>query len=257
MNILFIGDLFGNDSVNYLEKNLERIKRENKINIVIANAENVTNGKGLALRHYKRLAKLGIACFTMGNHTFSNSEILDYIDSSNVIRPANLNISVGSGYKIINYNNKSICVINLLGRVYMNQSIDCPFRKLDYILDTVKADYYIVDMHAEATSEKVALGYDFDSRVSAIVGTHTHVQTADERVLPKGTLYITDIGMTGPLNGVIGSEIDPIIERFRTGMFTHASTATGDFQFNAVVLTIGEGNNNSIRRIHEITHDFN
>lgn len=250
MNILFIGDLFGNDSVTYLERNLERIKKEYKINLVLANAENVTNGKGLAFRHYKRLQKLGIACFTMGNHTFSNSEILDYIDDSNVIRPANLNISVGSGYRIINYNSKSICVINLMGRVFITQSLDCPFRTLDNILNTVNADYYIVDMHAEATSEKIALGLDFDGRVDAIVGTHTHVQTADERVLPNGTLYITDIGMTGPLNGVIGSEKEPIIERFRTGMFTRANVAEGTYQFNAVVLSIGT-NTNSIRRVHE------
>lgn len=250
MNILFIGDLFGVEAITFLENNLERIKKENKINLVIANAENVTNGKGLSLKHYKRLQKLGIACFTMGNHTFSNSEILSYIDSSNIVRPANLNINIGEGYKIINYNSKSICVINLLGRVYMTQSLDCPFRSLDKILKEVKADYYIVDMHAEATSEKIALGLDFDGKVDAIVGTHTHVQTADDRKLPKGTLYISDIGMTGPFDGVIGSDPAPIIERFRTGMFTKALPASGKTQFNAVVLTIGNNQSNSIRRLH-------
>ncbi len=250
MNILFIGDLFGVEAITFLENNLERIKKENKINLVIANAENVTNGKGLSLKHYKRLQKLGIACFTMGNHTFSNSEILSYIDGSNIVRPANLNINIGEGYKIINYNSKSICVINLLGRVYMTQSLDCPFRSLDNILKEVKADYYIVDMHAEATSEKIALGLDFDGKVDAIVGTHTHVQTADDRKLPKGTLYISDIGMTGPLDGVIGSDPEPIIERFRTGMFTKALPASGKTQFNAVVLTIGNNQSNSIRRLH-------
>jgi metallophosphoesterase (TIGR00282 family) len=256
MNILFIGDLFGNDSVTYLEKNLQRIKQENKINIVIANAENVTNGKGLAERHYNRLKKLGISCFTMGNHTFSNNEIFSYIDNSLVIRPANINTNIGKGYYVINYNGKKICVINLMGRVFMNMSLDCPFRALDNILASVKADYYIVDMHAEASSEKIALGYDFDGKVSAVVGTHTHVQTADERVLPNGTLFITDIGMTGPLNGVIGSDAAAIIERFRTGVFNKAMVSTGDFQFNAVVLSIGDSKP-SIKRIHEVCKNFN
>ena len=256
MNILYIGDLFGSDSVTFLEQNLNRIKQEYKINIVCANAENVTQGKGLALRHYNRLKKLGISCFSMGNHTFSNSEIFDYIDNLNIIRPANIPGDIGKGYIIINYNGKKICVINLMGRVFVTQALDCPFKTLDNILKNVKADYYIVDMHAEATSEKIALGLDFDGKVSAVVGTHTHVQTADERVLPNNTLYITDIGMTGPLNGVIGNSKKDIIERFRTGIYSRAGVETGDFQFNAVVLSIGEGKP-QIKRIHEVVKNFN
>ena len=254
MNILFIGDLFGEESIDFLENNLERIKKENKINLCIANAENVTNGKGLSLRDYNRLKKLGFACFTMGNHTFSNKDIKDYIDDSIVIRPANLPCGYGDGYKIIKYNDKKICVINLMGRVFLTQSLDCPFFTLDNMLEDIDADYFIVDMHAEATSEKIALGLDFDGKVSAIVGTHTHVQTADARVLPHGTLYITDIGMTGPLNGVIGNTKDEIINRFRTGVYNRADVEKGDFQFNAVVLSLGE--KNEIKRLHEEVKDF-
>ena len=256
MNILFIGDLFGENSIKFLEENLNRIKQQYKINVCIANAENVTNGKGLSLKHYNRLKKLGFACFTMGNHTFSHKDIKEYINDSIVIRPANIPCEYGSGYKIIKYNDKKICVINLMGRVYIQQALDCPFRTLDNILDNVKSDYYIVDMHAEASSEKIALGLDFDGKVSAVVGTHTHVQTADERVLPNKTLYITDIGMTGPLNGVIGNTKSEIINRFRTGVYNKADVEKGAFQFNAVVLTIGDAKP-SIKRIHEEIPNFN
>ncbi len=255
MNILFIGDLFGEDSIKYLEKNLARIKKEYNINLCIANAENVTKGKGLSLKDYNRLSRLGFSCFTMGNHTFSNRELKDYIDDSIVIRPANWPCGIGSGYKLIKYNDKTICVINLMGRVFLNMSLDCPFYTLDCILEDVKADYYIVDMHGEATSEKIALGLDFDGRVSAVVGTHTHVQTSDSRMLPNGTLYITDVGMTGPLNGVIGNTKEEIVDRFRTGVYNRADVETGDFQFNAVVLNLGE--NASIKRIHEEIKNFN
>ncbi len=248
MNVLFIGDMFSEDSITFLENNLERIKRENKVNLVIVNAENVSKGKGLSKEDYQRLSKLNITCFTMGNHTFSNSDIKQFIDDSNIIRPLNWDCGIGKGYNLINYNGKTICVINLLGRVYMNQQLDCPFKALDELLENVKADYYIVDMHAEATSEKVALGLDFDGKVDAILGTHTHVQTADERVLPNGTLYITDVGMTGPLDGVIGFEKEKIILRFRKGLYEKAVPQKGRFQFNAVVLELGF--KKSIKRLH-------
>lgn len=248
MNILYIGDIFGEEGLSFLEDNLEKIKRDNKINLVFANGENTSFGRGLHYTHYRRLMKMGVTCLTMGNHTFSNSDIKNFINNANIVRPANLSTNLGVGYKIIRYNDKSICLINLLGRVYQNMSLDCPFKTLDNILSTTKADYYIVDMHADATSEKIALALDFDGRVTVVVGTHTHVQTADERILPKGTLYISDLGMTGPLNGVIGNDKDEIISRFRTGVYDKASTAKGKRQLNGCILEIGA--KNSIRRIH-------
>ena len=248
MNILFVGDVFGEEGIKYLESHLPKIKEQYKINLVIVNGENASYGRGMHFTHYKMFMKMGVNLVTMGNHTFSNVDIKNFIDKSNVIRPANIPTDMGVGYKTINYNNKTITVINLMGRTFQNMALDCPFRTLDNILDKVKSDYYIVDFHAEATSEKIALGLDFDGKVDAVLGTHTHVPTADETVLPKGTLYITDVGMTGPRFGVIGNEHEKIISRFRTGVYEHAGVETGKMQLNAVVLSIGE--KQGIKRIH-------
>ena len=252
MRILFIGDIVGEAGLRFLEENLAKIRQDNKINLVIANAENISNGRGLHKKDYDRLMKLGIFAITMGNHTFSQRDIKDYISSSKIIRPANFNSDLGNGYKTLNYNDKKITIVNLLGRVYMNNmSLDNPFTVMDKILEEVKGktDYIIVDMHAEATSEKIAFGLDFDGKVSAVVGTHTHVPTADNRILPKGTLYVSDIGMTGPYNGVLGDDAETIIERFRTGIYT-PSKVTEDkaVQFNAVILDIGSLKN-TIERV--------
>lgn len=238
MRILFIGDIVGEVGLQYLENNLERIKQENKINLCIANAENITNGRGLRKKDYQRLMKSGVSAITLGNHTFSQREIKEYIDDARIARPANFNTDIGHGYINIKYNDKTITIVNMLGRVYMNNmSLDSPFSVMDNILKEVKSDYILVDMHAEATSEKIAFAFDFDGRVSAVVGTHTHVPTADLRILPKGTLYVSDIGMTGPYNGVLGDDTDTIIERFRSGVYTPASVSNDPaFQFNAVIL---------------------
>lgn len=249
MRILFIGDIFGEIGLKYLENNLASIKKDYKINIVIANAENTTYGKGLSKDHYQRLMKCGVQAITMGNHTYSKSEIKDYIEDANIVRPANYHVAPGKPYMNIKYNDKVITLVNLLGRVFMgNTPLDCPFQTMDKILEEVKSDYIIVDFHAEATSEKIAFLQDFKGKLTAIVGTHTHVQTADERALDN-TLYISDCGMTGPLNGVIGDNADSIIQRFRTGVFEPTQVMTGPVQFNAVVLDINDSLN-KIERIH-------
>lgn len=251
MRILYIGDIFGEEAIAYLKRNLLQIKQDNRINIVFANGENVTNGRGISQNHYQELMRLGISCISMGNHTFSNRQIKDFIENSKIARPANYHSAIGKGYQLIKYNDKTIAVINLLGRVYMNNmSLDCPFQTLEKLLNEIIADYVIVDFHAEATSEKIALALAFDGRVSAVVGTHTHVPTADNRVLPNGTLFISDIGMTGPLNGVIGDNANTIIERFKTGVFEPSKVETGKQQFNAVILEINENNKNNITRIN-------
>ncbi len=237
MRILYIGDLVGENGLRYLEQNLSTIKKDNRINIVLCNAENTTYGRGLNKEHYSRLMKLGISALSMGNHTFSNKEIREFINDSNIVRPANLTTDLGKGYKVINYNGKKICLVNLLGRVYMNNmSLDCPFKTMDNILQEVSADYIIVDFHAEATSEKIAFSLDFDGKVSAVVGTHTHVSTSDYKTLPNNTLYVTDIGMTGTSNHVLGDDKDVIIKRFRSGVFEPAKTQKGPVMFNAVIL---------------------
>ena len=251
MKILFIGDVFGDVGRKILYDNIGRIKKEYGINLVIANGENAAHGRGITTKIYKEFMEAGINVITMGNHTWGNKDIFELLDNNaNIVIPANYPNNPKQGYQTINYNGKKITIINLLGRVYMNNiSLDCPFKMVDKILETVNSDYYIVDMHAEATSEKIALGLYLDGRVDAVLGTHTHVQTADERVLPKGTLYISDVGMTGPLNGVIGVDASIVINKFVKGVIEPNKTATGDAQFNAVVLDLN-GTKNTITRIH-------
>ncbi len=249
MKILFVGDIYGDSGREIFFENIQRLKKEHNINLVIVNGENIAHGRGITEKIYKELMASGVNVVTMGNHTWGNKEIYQLIeDGANIVIPANYPSNPKNGYQTINYNGKSVTVINLLGRVYMNNAVlDCPFKTVDKILENVKSDYYIVDIHAEATSEKVALGLYLDGRCTAVLGTHTHVQTADERVLPKGTLYISDVGMTGPLNGVIGVEPRIVLNKFLTGSYEPNKTATGPKQFNAVVLDTVK---NTIVRIH-------
>lgn len=248
MRILFIGDIFGEETVDLLERELINIKRQTNANIVIANAENACKGRGLSEKLYTKLMKSGVNMITLGNHAFSKSEIVDFMNDSNIVRPANLDTEYGYGYKILNYNGKTIAVVNMLGRIYNNQALDCPFKTMDKILATTKADYYFVDFHADATSEKLAFAHDFCQKVSAVVGTHTHVQTADERLI-SNMPYITDVGMSGPLNGIIGNTKDEIIKRFRTGVYHPAHVEQGAIQINAVVIDLNPIRN-KIERIH-------
>ena len=243
MRILYLGDIVGENTLDVLPYAIEDIKKEYKINMVLANAENVTQGKGLSLKHYKQLKNLGITAMSMGNHTFSKSEIKEYINDSSIVRPANINTNYGKGYMIINYNGKKIALINLMGRVFINQPLDCPFKTMDNLLNEVKADYIIVDFHGEATSEKKAFFYDFAGKVDAIVGTHTHVQTSDEEVY-KNTCYITDLGMCGVKESILGDDKDMIIDRFRSGVFDKLKVASGkEYIINGVILDFNDVNN--------------
>lgn len=248
MRVLFVGDVYGEDGVSFLAKNIDEIKKQYKINIVIVNGENASGGKGITKKIYKDFMKMGVSCITMGNHSFSNKEIDELLeDGSNICIPANYPANTKNGYITIKYNNETITVINLLGRVYMNIPLDCPFKKAKEIIDNVKSDYYIVDMHAEATSEKKALGYYLDGINGAVLGTHTHVPTCDEAILEKGTFYITDVGMTGPLDGVIGVEKEIIIQKFLDGRQVKNVCAKGRMQLNAVVIDF---DNKKISRIN-------
>ena len=248
MRILYLGDIVGEKTIDALKIALDDIKKEYKINMVLANAENVTQGKGLSLKHYKELKTIGITAMSMGNHTFSKSEIKDYINDASIVRPANLNTTYGKGYMIINYNDKKIALINLMGRVFINSPLDCPFKTMDNLLKEIKADHIIVDFHGEATSEKKAFFYDFSGKVDAVLGTHTHVQTADEQVY-NNTCYITDLGMCGPYESILGDDKDMVIERFRTGMFDRLKVSSdNEFQICGVVLDLGQ--TNKITRIN-------
>ena len=249
MRILYLGDIVGEKTIDALSEVLEDIKKENKINIVLVNAENVSSGKGLSFKHYKALKALGIQYMSMGNHTFSKSEIKEYINDASIVRPLNLPTTIGNGYAYFKYNDKTICLVNMMGRTFMNTSLDCPFKTMDNALKEIKADHIIVDFHGEATSEKEAFFYDFSGKVDAIVGTHTHVQTADEQVY-NNTCYITDLGMCGIKESILGDDKAGVIERFRTGVFDRLKVAEGNnYVFNGVILDLGSVN--KITRFHK------
>ena len=216
MRVLFIGDIVGKYGLNYLKAKLPYLRQEYKPNIIIVNAENTTNGKGLNLRDYKELMSLNISAITMGNHTYRNLEINDFIENSKIARPMNILNQKGLGYVDINYNGKVVTIINLLGTIHMDTSYELanPFVVVKEFLANHKSDYIIVDMHAEATSEKLAMAHFLDGRVAAVVGTHTHIQTNDAMVLPNKTLYVTDLGMTGTITGILGVKKEIIIDRF-------------------------------------------
>ncbi len=255
MRFLIIGDVVGNCGAEYLKNHLNSIKKLNKIDFVIANGENSTPvGKGINKAVAQTLYNCGVDVITMGNHTFNNYEILKLFEEDfPIIRPANLPPETeGEGYVITDFFGTKIAVINLLGRVYM-ECVDCPFRKADSIIEKIKddADIIIVDFHAEATSEKIAMGYYLNGRVSAVFGTHTHVQTADEKILENGTAYITDIGMTGCHHSVLGVKKEIIIKRFLTSLPQRHEIQDGIAAMEGVIIDVNEttGKAEKIKRI--------
>jgi len=235
MKILFIGDIYSKPGIDFLQLHLPELKEKYRPNLIIANAENATHGRGINQSTYKSLMVMGIHACTMGNWVWTQRDLQTFIDDANIARPCNYKDAPGKPYLILNYNSTKLLLINALGRTFMNPNLMCPFETIDTIIKENPADFIIVDFHAEATSEKVALGHYFDGRVSAVLGTHTHIQTNDARALPNGTLYITDVGMTGPKEGVIGVDKDHAIYRFIHG-FVMSSTeaAKGPRQINAV-----------------------
>lgn len=248
MRILFIGDIYGESGVSYLIENIDYLRRQHQPNLIIVNAENSANGRGITKDVYKRLMAAGVGLITMGNHTFKNDELKTFIKGSRIVRPINDPIQLGDGYQVINYNGKKLLVINALGKVFMLDQYESPFKMIMDIIEKVPHDYSLLDIHAEATSEKVALGHYLDGKIGAIVGTHTHIQTNDNRILPKGTLYISDVGMTGPLNGVIGVTKEIIVERFLNGLSRPNEVAPGLRQLNGVIITFEP--KKSIEKIH-------
>jgi metallophosphoesterase (TIGR00282 family) len=260
VRILFIGDIFGRPGRTLVREKLRDLVREHSIDLVLANAENAAAGFGITPALAEDLFELGIDVMTTGNHVWDKREIIDYFTAADgnphspsrrLLRPANYAPNLpGWGVYEGEKNGVLYAVINLQGRVFM-ASNDDPFRKADELLRQIKAKIVLVDVHAEATSEKIALGWYLDGRVTAVVGTHTHVPTADERVLPGGTAYITDVGMTGPYDGVIGVNKEQIITRFLNNMPARFEPATGDARLCAVVVDGDEvtGKARSIRRI--------
>ena len=251
MRILMIGDIIGRPGRQALKAILPGLRQELAIDFVIANGENTAGGFGITADTAYELLDNGVDLLTSGNHIWDQKEIIPYMDEGlPLIRPANYPNAPGRGYLIY----EGVMVLNLMGRVFM-PALDCPFRTADAILDEVAESenpkVIIVDFHAEATSEKQGLGWYLDGRVSAVLGTHTHVGTVDAKILPKGTAYLSDVGMTGPVNSVIGSNVGDVIERFLTGLPQRLNVATGPSVLNSVLMDIDPetGKATSIQRI--------
>jgi metallophosphoesterase (TIGR00282 family) len=245
INILFIGDIVGSPGREAVKALLAGLKKEFNLQFVIANAENAAGGSGITPKVAKELFDAGISVLTSGDHIWKRREIFEILNQEErILRPLNFPVGApGRGWAVFKTNgNVRVGVLNVQGRVFM-QALECPFRTTreaqeKLILDT---KIIIVDIHAEATSEKVALGWYLDGKVSAVLGTHTHIQTADERILPQGTAYITDVGMTGAADSVIGRKIEDVLERFISGVPCRFEVAKENVQLQGAVLEIDEG----------------
>ena len=254
MRVLFIGDIVGAPGRQIVQDRLADIVEQRQIDLVIANGENAASGFGITPRLADELLGMGIEVLTGGNHSWDRKEILEYLPHQpRLLRPANFPEGApGSGtYVGVAKNGVKFAVLNLQGRVFMTP-IDDPFRRADAELAKLPADvgFVLVDLHAETTSERVAMGWYLDGRITALVGTHTHVATADEQVLPQGTGYITDVGMTGPHGGVIGMDKEGIIKKFLDGLPARFEVASGEVQMNCVVIeTEDAGERNSAGRL--------
>lgn len=261
--VLFLGDIVGNPGRKCIEKELDNLVTEEKADVVIANGENAAGGIGITPEVSDTLLNLGIDVITSGNHIFKKKEIFDYLNKEpRLIKPANYPPDTpGNGCYIFSNkktNGREIAVFNLCGRVFID-NFDCPFRIADKVLSFVnkRTQIVILDFHAEVTSEKMAIGWYLDGRVSAVVGTHTHVQTADERILNKGTAYISDVGMCGPRNSVIGVRKEIIVDRFINMLPQRFSVADSDNWISGVIIDIDEttGKSRSIKRINRKIYD--
>ncbi len=255
MKILFIGDISGDDGIRAIKENVKEIVSKQKIDYVIANAENTTEGRGLNFDHYNLLKEYGVDFMTMGNHTWKQKDFKIVLNEKNIIRPANLSLDyenhdVGIGSSVVNVNNKKIRITNLIGKtVYLKDMQTNPFHELDKIIASDKSDIHIVDFHSETTSEKNAFFLNFKGKVSAILGTHTHVQTADNKI-KDNTAYITDVGMTGSESGIIGAKPETIIQVFKEEAERFRLLPNLDkYQFSAVILSFEQNNIKKIERV--------
>lgn len=244
MKILFIGDVVGSLGREMVKEYVPKLKEKYRPQVTIVNGENAAGGKGITEKIYRFFLESGVQAVTLGNHTWDNREIFDFIDDAKqMVRPANFpENNPGKGMIFLKANQVEVAVINLQGRTYL-PAIDCPFKKADALIEEARkrTPIIFVDFHGEATSEKQAIGWYLDGRVSAVVGTHTHVQTADDRILPKGTAYISDVGMTGPYDGILGVEKDLVIQRFLTNLPVRFEVSKkGRAQLSAVIIEIDD-----------------
>lgn len=243
MKVLCIGDVVGNIGCEFLRKTLPQFKKYKGVDFVICNGENSADGNGIVPASAEHLFKSGVDVITLGNHSFQRREIYNFLDEEQgIIRPCNFPSpsTPGRGYCTIDLGRTSITVINLMGQEFMDAKMENPYYVVDDILKKIDSKIIFVDFHAETTSEKKAMGFYLDSRVSAVFGTHTHVQTSDECVLKGGTGYITDLGMTGPIDSVLGVKKEIIINRFKTKLPERFDYASGDCMLNCALFDIDE-----------------
>lgn len=241
MRILMIGDIVGRPGKHACSQIVPRLVRERGIGCVVANAENAAAGSGMTPQMFNKLRHQGVDCCTMGDHIYRRRELIPLLETEDrIVKPANLPPeSAGREFALVGTaEGVRVAVISLLGRTGMNVRADCPFHAANRVLERIPRDVrlIVVDMHAEVTSEKVAMGWFLNGRVTAVVGTHTHVQTADERVLPGGTAYITDLGMTGPHDSVLGRDKDRVIKSLVTGMPHPYDVASRDVRLSGVII---------------------
>ncbi len=254
MRLLFLGDIVGSPGREMVIEYLPRLRRKYQPDFIVANGENAAHGRGITQKIARELFDAGIQAITMGNHTWDNKEIFSFIDDEpRLIRPANFPAGTpGNGLVYIKSGDAELAVINLQGRSFL-PPLDCPFTLADRLVAQAskRTRLIFVDFHAEATSEKQAMGWYLDGRISALVGTHTHVQTGDERILPGGTGYLTDAGMCGPMDGILGMERDAVIKKFLTQLSVRFEVAGGRTQLNAVLFTMDKtsGKTTRIERI--------
>ncbi len=252
MRILALGDIVGTETVAFLRKHLWKLREKEQIDFVIANGENATDVRGVSAQDAKELLDIGVDVITLGNHTYGMRDIYSFLeDSLRVIRPANYPPEApGSGYTIYPAGGWRILCINIGGRVFMDP-LASPFETVDRILAREAGNYdlAVMDIHAEATSEKLAIAHYFDGRIQVLFGTHTHVQTADEQILPSGSGYITDLGMCGPTDGIIGTQKEAVIERFRKLMPTQFRVATGEIRAHGAIYELSDTKVRSVKRI--------
>lgn len=258
LNILCIGDIVGKPGRRALAEKLKGFVADRQIDCVIANAENAAGGSGITPQIYNKLLHYGVNLITLGDHAYRKREIIETLETQeNIARPANWS-ELAAGRTIALYKTSKgpvVAVIPLIGRLFMKPA-ECPYNTIDKLLSKIQqqADIVFVEFHAEATSEKIAMGWHLDGRVSCVFGTHTHIPTADERILPRGTAYITDIGMTGAHESVIGRGIESVLKSFRTRMPVPFEVATGDVKINAAFVTV-DSNTKKAERIERVRID--
>jgi metallophosphoesterase (TIGR00282 family) len=255
LNILCIGDIVGRPGRRILADKLHSLVRQYDIDCVIANAENAAGGSGLTPQIYEKLLRYGVNLVTLGDHTYRKKDIIEVLQTAeNIARPANLSPhAAGKDFALYKTNKgPTVAVVALIGRIFMKPA-DCPFAKIDSLLEPLshKAEVIIVDFHGEATSEKLAMGYYLDGKVSCVFGTHTHVTTADERILPGGTAYITDLGMTGPHDSILGRKVESVLKSFRTQMPVPFDIADNDVKLNGILISV-DSNTKKTERIERI-----